>query len=78
MHSSTGLAIWAGIVKLCSFLTGAMAAAPLPFPSAVEAEMPESDQRAALDSVVDDLEKEASRSTGSTKTGADSGGKNWT
>ncbi len=35
MHSSTGLAIWGGIVVLCRFSTGAMAPAPLPFPSAV-------------------------------------------
>ena len=35
MHSSTGLAIWAGIVVLCRFWTGAMAPAPAPFPSRV-------------------------------------------
>jgi hypothetical protein len=33
MHSSTGLAIWAGIVVLCTFSTGAMAPAPSPSPA---------------------------------------------
>jgi hypothetical protein len=35
MHSSTGLAVSAEVVVLCRFWTGAMAPAPLPFPSAV-------------------------------------------
>jgi hypothetical protein len=33
MHSSTGLAIPAGIVVLCRFWTGAMAPAPFPSPA---------------------------------------------
>ncbi len=35
MHNSTGLASGARIVGLCTIETGAIAPAPLPFPSAV-------------------------------------------